>query len=186
VKIIRIFDEKNYLLTVIYKNEVLDEFSKLFNDWTDIEWLEDFFSKNEADLYRPFWQPMTIEKAVIKTRNEAIQIRDYFKKILKKPEEERILEFKLLFRPLLKQLSVEKYLSMKKAYGIGNRSWLRIYALKVSDEIYIITGGTIKLTDYMEEREHTRKELQKMEKCMWFLKEQGIIDDDGIVELLEA
>ena len=186
MKIIRIFDEKNYLLTVIYKNEKSDEFTRLFDNWTNIEWLEDFFIKNEKDLYRTFWRPMTIKNAVLKTRNDAIQLRKHFMNLVDMLPEERISEFNQLFKPLQKQLSDEKYLSMKKVYGAKGRSWIRIYALKVSDDIYFITGGTIKLTDNMEERDHTLLELKKLDRCKWFLKEQGIIDDDGIIELLES
>lgn len=51
--------------------------------------------------------------------------------------------------------------------------------------MYIITGGTIKLTDNMAERPHTLKELRKLEACKQFLKNEGIIDEEGIIELLE-
>jgi len=51
--------------------------------------------------------------------------------------------------------------------------------------MYLITGGAIKLTDSMQEREHTRRELDKLERCKQFLKEEGIIDEDGVVDLLE-
>ena len=73
----------------------------------------------------------------------------------------------------------------KKAYGVYYRSWLRMYALKICDDMYLITGGAIKLTDRMDERAHTRIELNKLERCKDFLFEQRIIDDKGVVELLE-
>lgn len=37
-------------------------------------------------------------------------------------------------------------------------------AIKLNVGIYIITGGAIKLTRTMQEREHTLQELGKMEK----------------------
>ena len=43
-------------------------------------------------------------------------------------------------------------------------SWLRIYAIKLEPGIYVITGGAIKLTRTMQEREHTLVELARMEK----------------------
>ena len=43
-------------------------------------------------------------------------------------------------------------------------SWLRIYAIKLEPGIYVITGGAIKLTRTMQEREHTLLELDKMEE----------------------
>ena len=77
------------------------------------------------------------------------------------------------------------FLDKKKAYGSSYPSWLRMYALKIGDDMYLITGGTIKLTDRMDERAHTHKELRKIEACMDFLLEQGIIDEPGVIELLE-
>lgn len=43
----------------------------------------------------------------------------------------------------------------------------------------------IKLTDNMQEREYTKCEIAKLEKCIQFLKDEGIIDEDGVVDLLE-
>ena len=41
-----------------------------------------------------------------------------------------------------------------------------IYAIKLEPGIYVITGGAIKLTRTMQEREHTLRELAKMEKVL--------------------
>lgn len=67
---------------------------------------------------------------------------------------------------------------------IGHSSWLRIYAIKLASGIYIITGGAIKLTATMQEREHTRKELIKIEKVRRFLLQENIIDDSGFIEYI--
>lgn len=50
--------------------------------------------------------------------------------------------------------------------------------------MYIITGGAIKLTATMQEREHTRMELVKMDRVRRFLLEENIIDDDGFVDYM--
>ena len=59
------------------------------------------------------------------------------------------------------------------------RSWLRLYAIKLNVGIYIITGGAIKLTRTMQEREHTLLELSKMEKVRNFLINEGVFDEDS-------
>lgn len=61
---------------------------------------------------------------------------------------------------------------------------MRIYAIKLAAGIYIITGGAIKLTATMQEREHTLLELQKMEKVRRFLLEEIIVDDESFIEYL--
>ena len=62
-----------------------------------------------------------------------------------------------LFRPLENLRSSEMVLGKEKAKGIRNKhsSWLRLYALRLQANYYIITGGAIKLTPTMQEREHT-------------------------------
>ena len=63
-------------------------------------------------------------------------------------------------------------------------SWLRIYAIRLSEGVYVITGGAIKLTLKMEEREHTQLELVKMEKVRRFLLEKDVIDDDSFEDYI--
>ena len=65
-------------------------------------------------------------------------------------------------------------------------SWLRIYAIKLSEGIYVIIGGAIKLTLKMEERVHTKLELVKMEKVRSFLLNENIIDNDSFVEYMNT
>ena len=48
--------------------------------------------------------------------------------------------------------------------------------------IYIITGGTIKLTRTMQEREHTLQELEKMEKVRNFLIQERVFDEDSFTD----
>lgn len=64
---------------------------------------------------------------------------------------------------------------------IRHPSWLRIYAIKLSQGVYVITGGAIKLTLKMEERNHTKVELAKLENVRRFLLNEDIIDDDSFI-----
>ena len=63
---------------------------------------------------------------------------------------------------------------------------MRIYAIKLTTGVYIITGGAIKLTLKMDEREHTREELRKLELVRSFLLNENIIDDDSFVEYINT
>ena len=63
-------------------------------------------------------------------------------------------------------------------------SWLRIYTIKLEPGCYIITGGAIKLTRTMQEREHTLAELNKMELVRNFLLGGDAIDADGFIDYL--
>ena len=63
-------------------------------------------------------------------------------------------------------------------------SWLRIYAIKLGQGTYLVTGGAIKLTHLMADREHTLNELRKMEMVGNYLLDNGIVDAEGISEEL--
>lgn len=79
------------------------------------------------------------------------------------------------FRPLENNRTSEMLLSKEKGKP-HRRSWLRLYAIKLNAGIYIITGGAIKLTRTMQERQHTLLELEKMEKVRSFLLREKIFD----------
>ncbi len=183
MEFVPIFGDESCLLSV--KDKEYSEFDRIYRDWTDIEYLHNFFSNNEKDLSDPFWEGITIEEAIIKTRNEANIFFQYLRKISKKPAVDRIGLLLRLFHPLDNGLVTNHPFDKKKAYGNRHKSWLRIYALKAGENMYIITGGAIKLTSNMNEREHTRSELAKLEKCRNFLISEGIVDDDGVIEYME-
>lgn len=92
-----------------------------------------------------------------------------------------------LFRPLDNNETAESLLQKDKA-RLKKRplhsSWLRVYAIRLTTGAYIITGGAIKLTQKMEEREHTKNELAKIENVRNFLLNEHIIDDDSFIEYI--
>jgi len=185
MEFVRIFEGEDSLLTVKYDGQDEDEFARILNKWTDIEYLDNFFATNESDLKRPHWEGITIEQAIIETRLEALKFRGHLKKMSSKTKKERISVFTRLFQPLSYYDPELSYLNKKKVYGLRKKTWLRLYAIKVSDDMFIITGGAIKLTDRMNERPHTLDELRKLDTCRQCLKDIGAIYDDGLLELLE-
>ena len=60
----------------------------------------------------------------------------------------------------------------------------RIAEIRWQPGCYIITGGAIKLTRTMQEREHTLRELNKMEQVRNYLISNQAIDADGFVDFL--
>ena len=49
-----------------------------------------------------------------------------------------------------------------------------------------MTGGAIKLTATMAEREHTLLELAKMEKVRNFLRDEGIVDKESFIDYQDS
>ena len=155
------------------------ELEALLDHWNDVVWLRDFFVNNQEDL-KTFYH-VGIEDAIWDT----IEDSDEIELLLMQLAEDDDLDS--LFRPLNNNETAETLLQKDKA-RLKKRhvhsSWLRIYAIRLSTGTYIITGGAIKLTLKMEEREHTRLELDKIERVRNFLLNEHIIDDDSFIEYI--
>lgn len=83
-----------------------------------------------------------------------------------------------IFRPLVKQGEDSRNKKKYKARPDLRHPFLRLYAVKLEDDTYLVTGGAIKLTKEMEGAEMER-EKRKMDQVKLFLKENGInyLDD---------
>jgi len=166
---------------------VKDEFSRLFNNWQDPEYLDNFFNKHKADLQKEFYNYISIEDAIQKTIDEAYKFQQKILLIAEKGKENFSKSLQTLFVPLYnseKEVYPIPDYQRSKTYG-SHKSWLRIYAIRIEENVFIITGGAIKLTKTMNEREHLIKELNKIEEIKEFLISEGIIDNDSIVDFLE-
>jgi hypothetical protein len=79
-----------------------------------------------------------------------------------------------LFKPLDNFEFGDEYDFQKlKAKGEQRKSYLRIYAIRYGDE-FVISGGAIKLTNYMDDRLHTKLEKYKLEAVVTFLKQKDL------------
>ena len=168
----------NRLWAVRYDGEIDNALQIVFNEWNDPEWLWDFFTKNIADL-GSYFKITEVDQAIYDTIEDSNKLECLIMDI---SPDANLDQF---FRPLDNNQSMEMLLGKEKA-RIQNRerhaSWLRLYAIKLEPGHYLITGGAIKLTKTMNEREHTLCELNKMEQVRNLLIEQGIVDVDGFEE----
>ena len=81
MKLVTIFaHNKNRLLSIQFDDNQYDEFRKAFNQWQDVEYLEQFFEVNKTDLQRGFYGNITVEDAVFKTINESNEFEEYIRK----------------------------------------------------------------------------------------------------------
>lgn len=149
------------LFAIKYSGETKDEFARLFELWQDPEYLEKFFESNKSDLENDFWGSVSIEDAIFNTFNYAQYFEHKLLELSDANEEDQLTGLENIFVPLHDSQYQLYFLKKSKA----KKTWLRIYALRVENNIYIITGGAIKLTQTMQERKHTNVELRKIESC---------------------
>lgn len=178
------FDQitENEKLWAVRYDECLDNvLDSIFGQWNDVVWLRNFFKENLEDLIS-YFKITDVNQAIYDTIDDSERLQCLIMDI--SPE----ANLDELFRPLDNRRSSEMLLGKEKARlhdTPKHASWLRIYAIKLEPGIYVITGGAIKLTRTMQEREHTLIELARMERVRSFMLDNNIIDKDSFDDYLK-
>ena len=158
-------------------DNVLDS---ILGQWNDVIWLRAFFKANINDL-ASYFKITDVNQAIYDTIEDSERLQCLIMDLSPDAVLDRI------FRPLECSRTSEMLLRKEKARLRNtprHASWLRIYAIKLEPGIYVITGGAIKLTRTMQEREHTLVELARMEKVRRFLLDNDIADKDSFVDYI--
>lgn len=154
------------LFSFQYEGEPFNEYERLMDLWTDASYLFDFAKNNGFD------DKIKRIAFVRQIQEDAEFIQDLMEDL--EQETEVLSDF---FRNLKNLESNFKELSFQK--GRPNRSYLRLYAIRIDIETYVITGGAIKLTRTMDEHPDTRQEKVKLNNAKFFLKKHGVFDKDS-------
>ena len=172
MKIVAIFAQR--LFAFRYKDEADNEYNRLLDLWTDTEYVRNFLNANEKDIPNH----KTKRKFVEYIRQDAYSIDEQLIRITETTDQ----SLSHFFKPLHNNEYEFKILSLQK----GRQHCLRLYAIKIDEDTFVITGGAIKLPLHhlMEDREHTRVELQKLERAKSYLRENGVFDEDSFFEFL--
>lgn len=147
----------------------------LFEQWNDATWLYQFFKENMDDLMS-YFKITDVNEAIYDTIEDSERLQCLIMDISPDADLDR------LFRPLENSRFADMLLGKEKARlkdVSKHASWLRIYAIKLQAGVYVITGGAIKLTRTMQEREHTLRELANMERVRTHLLTNNIVDKDS-------
>ena len=148
--------ENEKLWAVRYDDCLDNVLDSILGQWNDVVWLRNFFKYDTID------DSERLQCLIMDISPEA--------------------DLDKLFRPLDNSRTSEMILGKEKTRLHNtpkHASWLRIYAIKLEPGIYVITGGAIKLTRTMQEREHTLVELARMEKVRRFMLDNNIMDKDS-------
>lgn len=169
MKIVDIFAEQ--LFSFVYKTDEgkydKNEYDRLMDLWTDISYLRNYAKSNNVS---------NINRFVNKRLRDAENIQDFLDELT---ENEEPLEY--YFRPLYNDEIGVKILSLQKG-KVSERDGLRLYAIKIDVNCFVITGGAIKMSKAMQEHPDTMNELLKIKKAQDYLKDNGVIDDDSFYE----
>jgi hypothetical protein len=171
-----------HLYAVRFNENEHNEYDRVFEQWNDIEYLDRFFTKHAADLSTAFYDFCSIEEAIARTLIEASDFDDRLFEVASGLQ--YLVMMGDIFKPLIKRSKKDISWEESKAYGPSRKSWLRLYAVRTSLDVYVVTGGTIKLTRKMADRENTKEELKKLRVVAQFLRDNGFETDDDFVYIV--
>lgn len=157
----------------------IDIFRKLFEQWTDTEYLRIFFTSNQSKLQTDFWNYMAVSDAIDQVFDEAYDFETELRGIeLGLPGFEDG-DLGLIFEQLHESVYQLKSpnLDKRKAKPNFEKPMLRIYAVQLED-CYIVTGGAIKLTANMDKDEFA-EEFKRLDTLSQYLKDNGIVSAEG-------
>jgi|JI6StandDraft_1071083.scaffolds.fasta_scaffold35187_2 hypothetical protein len=168
-KIVPIFAKK---LFAFQDDGEFNELRRLLLLWNDPTYLYEFVTLHKSDAPKDK-STREVVRQIIEDANEI----DTLLKRLITTKHRSLGEF---FKPLHNQ----EYRILELSKQKGRNNYLRIYALRIDVDCYVITGGAIKFTHLMKERPHTAKELLKIEQRRNYLIDCGVSDADSFYELL--
>lgn len=172
MKIVPIFASRIY--AVKYAGGLLNSYDEVMGLWNDVSYLASFLAENAGDI------PEGLSRRQV--LSEILEDVGCLENLLVSSAGNVSEDLDSFFRPLYDQEYRFRILSRRK----GRFRCIRLYALKIDEGLYVVTGGAIKLPlqHTMQEREHTRVELQKLGAVQHYLRREGVFDDSSFFELV--
>lgn len=179
MEIISIYE--GYIYSVRYEGEEENEFDRLLDSWNDVQYLMDFFESHKALLANGFWNKMDPEKAAMQVLGEAEELEEVFDELAANTKEGKQPDFDSHFKFLGGKYKYILEYEPMKSYGTASPSFIRIYAIKLKANTYLITGGGLKLADTIQNSPGLKERIiQDIDRVRELLRENGVIDREDL------
>lgn len=172
------------LYAIKYPGEASDEFERLFNFWNDTNYIQEYFVLNKDYLQTLFFKNISIDELIDKILDEAQLLENSLYEFTAKGFDSEENNLQMLFKPLYNTeytIPIHQKTKAKVGGRFIKNPILRIYALRIGNNTFVITGGAIKLTRAMKEHPDTIIELEKLERVKSFLEANEINIDDDLI-----
>lgn len=171
-----------YIYSIKYDNEEDNEFDRLFDEWNDITSVLNFLTQHKDMLKASVWKKVSEpELATKQVLDEAEALELLFEELNNHTSKGKEPDYDSHFHYLDGKYKFELEYEPMKSYGGSSPSLLRMYAIKMDRNTYLITGGGIKLGATIQEspglQDHV---IQNIDKVRTWLKENGIMDAEDM------
>ena len=168
ISIVSIFGKS--LLSIKYGEED-NEYDKFFDMHNDTTYVRTFFKENESFLENEVWKNIpNIESATRQVIKEAEELEIFLEELALNSENNEIPDLDSHFKYLEGEFKNVYEYTPVKSYGPGRPSLLRLYAIKLAPNKYVITGGGIKLGDKIQTspgiKDFVLKDIRRVRKYL--------------------
>ena len=174
----------NHLYSIKYDEENSTQYCRLLNDeWTDVNYLVTFFRSYPEFTENEFWGFLgnKPEKAASRVLKDAYLLERELKERADNSDNEDFPDLDDFFKPLRGKYGYSIKNMPVKGYGIMDSTFLRLYAIRLDKNCYLLVYGGIKLNDKIQNSPILRDNVfQKMDMVRSYLVEEGILDIDDI------
>jgi hypothetical protein len=184
MEIVEIYE--NWLYSIQFDEEELNEFERVFNEWHDLDYLENFFETHAEYLESDFWAKSGLHADTpninaIRVIQEAENLEKYIKRLVKNTSKGKKPDLDTYFHFLDGKYKCVWTLEPVKSYGTHRPSLLRLYAIKLEHNCYLIVYGGIKLGETIQSSPVLKDHVfDKIDKVLNYLKANSISDREDI------
>lgn len=177
---------KDCLYSIKFDEADTDAYSQAISLWRDLDYLVEFFKKNAKEVDQPFWRevglnPDTPLASAERVASEAIVLAAHIRDLAQNTADGEIPDFEDFFQPIGGKYSYVRELEPHKSYGTFTPSLLRLYAIKLDRNVYLIVFGGIKLGSTIQNSPGLKEQVfNRIDNVIAFLKANGIFEADDI------
>jgi len=169
---------ENSLYAILWEGEEYNSLDQMVISYNDAEFLNEYFNKHAEKLTYYVNPSYTPQDAAIRTRREATALTQELKALATEGLTKDGHSLDDIFEPLhaVGAYNHPRYHTDVKAKGYSDKApWLRVYAVRCDDNLYVITGFGLKLVQDMRDDPDLVIELQKLESATYYLDSIGMI-----------
>lgn len=174
----------SHLYSIRYDGEKRNEFRRLFQEeWNSKDYLLSFFRKYIDYLDKNIWshlekKPEEAAKYVIEDANN---LEIFINTLERNVNNGKKPDFDAFFYPLDGKYSYVWDMMPVKGYGRKAHTFLRLYAIKVEANCYIVVYGGLKLGRSIQESPLLKNEVfNRIDRVLRYLKQEGVIDHEDL------
>lgn len=175
-----------YLYSIKYDEDEFNILDKLLlYEWQDAASIAEYLASEPQFTSNTWFKGKTPEGAAKQILNEADFLDERFAELVDNAEQDKTPDLDSQFVAFGGKYGYELELAPTESYGKGRPSLVRIYAIRIDRNKYLVTDGGIKLGDTVQNSSGLKDHvIQNFDRVLDWLKAQGIFNGDDLDSIM--